>query len=459
MRRPSRVLVIGLDCLTPQLVFDQWRGELPHLSRLMARGLWGRLKTTVPPITVPAWMSMMTGRDPGELGFYGFRNRADHSYHKLAYATSALVQEPTVWDLLSRAGKHVVILGVPQTYPPKPVNGCLVSCFLTPDTNAQYTYPAELKEEIRAVVGDYVLDVHDFRTDDKQRILDQIYDMTAKRFRLARHLMQTKPWDFFMVHEIGIDRIHHGFWKYMDATHPKHEPGNPYQDAILRYYQFVDQQVGELIALSGDETAVLIVSDHGAKRMLGGICFNDWLIRQGYLRLKTMPSQPTPLEKLEVDWTKTRVWGAGGYYGRVFLNVKGREPQGLIEPSESEAFRDRLIREIEAIPDHAGRRLATHVYKPEQIYRACRGVAPDLIIYFDDLEWRSVGSVGYDSLYTFDNDTGPDDANHAQHGICVMRDSDRQGCRENLTIYDIAPTILDLFGLPIPAAMQGRVIA
>jgi predicted AlkP superfamily phosphohydrolase/phosphomutase len=142
----------------------------------------------------------------------------------------------------------------------------------------------------------------------------------------------------------------------------------------------------------------------------------------------------------------------------VFLNVKGREPNGVIEPAEYEAFRDRLIREIEAIPDHEGKPLKTRVYKPEQIYRACNGVAPDLIVYFDDLEWRAVGSIGYDTLYTFDNDTGPDDANHAQEGICILRDGGRRGRREGLTLYDVAPTILELFGLPIPPAMQGRII-
>jgi len=455
----SRVLVIGLDCLTPQLVFDQWRDELPALNRLMTEGLWGPLRSTIPPITVPAWMSMMTGRDPGELGFYGFRNRADHSYKNLVFATSALVKEPTVWDLLSEAGKSVIVIGVPPTYPVKPVNGCLVSCFMTPDTKSQFTYPASLKTEVESVVGDYVFDVHDFRTEDKQRIIDQLYDMTEKRFRLARHLMETKPWDFFMLHEIGIDRIHHGFWKYMDATHPKHEPGNPYQDAIAKYYRFVDQQVGRLVELAGEDAAVLVVSDHGAKRMVGGICLNEWLMRRGYLTVAERPGKPTPLERLTVDWAKTSVWGSGGYYGRIFLNVEGREPQGIIRSSNYQAFRDGLAEELRAIPDHEGRPMRTQVYKPEEIYRQCNGVAPDLIVYFDDLEWRAVGTVGYDSIYTFKNDTGPDDSNHAQDGVCILRDGlGRTGSRAGLTLYDIAPTILEQFGLPIPTAMQGRVI-
>jgi predicted AlkP superfamily phosphohydrolase/phosphomutase len=170
----KRVFVIGLDCAPPRLVFDEWKAELPHLARLQDEGIWGPLESCVPPITVPAWSSMLSSKDPGQLGFYGFRNRADHSYEAhIANATS--VKEPRVWDLLSRAGKHVVLIGVPQTYPPRPVNGEMVTCFLTPDTKGAYTYPASLKAEVEGLVGEYILDVKEFRTDEKSD-LDQIHD-------------------------------------------------------------------------------------------------------------------------------------------------------------------------------------------------------------------------------------------------------------------------------------------
>jgi predicted AlkP superfamily phosphohydrolase/phosphomutase len=457
-----KVAVIGLDSAAPELVFERWREELPHLSQLMDRGLWGRLESVHPPITVPAWACMVSSRDPGQFGIYGFRNRRDHSYQGYAIANaSAFTRHEMVWDILGQAGKQVILLGVPPSYPPRPVNGIQVGCFLTPPSAATSTYPAELRAEIEQVADGYVFDVEGFRTDDKAGLLERVHAKTRKHFAVARHLLTTRPWDFFMMVEMGVDRIHHGFWKYMDPTHPKFEPGNPYQHAIRDYYRAVDGEVGELLALLPEETAILVVSDHGAKKMDGGICFNEWLIRQGYLTLSAAPTQRTPIDKAAIDWSRTKAWGDGGYYGRLFLNVKGREPQGIIDPGDVEKVRSDLIAEIEAIQDPAGRPIGSRAYRPEELYRECRGVPPDLIVYFGNLDWRSVGAVGLGTIHTFENDTGPDDANHAQHGICILADPryERSTRREGLQLLDIAPTILSLYGLPAPATMGGRAFA
>ncbi|HYR95941.1 MAG TPA: alkaline phosphatase family protein, partial [Candidatus Binatus sp.] len=238
----SKLLIIGLDSAVPALVFDRWRNELPTLSGLITRGAHGRMHSTHPPITVPAWTSMMSSRDPGELGFYGFRNRKDHSYDAYAFANSAQVKVPRLWDWLGRAGMHTVVLGVPQTYPPSPVNGEMVTCFLTPSTQSQYTHPPELKAEVERVTEGYLLDVDDFRTADKVGLLRRVYEKTDKHLRLAKHLLRTRPWDFFMLVEMGVDRIHHGFWSHMDPAHHKYERGNPFESAILDYYRYVDGQ-------------------------------------------------------------------------------------------------------------------------------------------------------------------------------------------------------------------------
>lgn len=456
----KKVLVIGLDCAAPELVFDRWAPLLPNIRRLMGAGLYGELESTIPPITIPAWMSMMTSKDPGQLGLYGFRNRKDYSYDGMTLATSLAVKEETVWDILSRAGKTVTLIGVPPSYPPKRVNGHLISCFMTPDARSEYTYPASLKTEVEGLVGEYLFDVEGFRSDDKERILSQIYLMTEKRFKVARHLMQHKSWDFFMLVEIGVDRIHHGFWKDFDERHRKHQPGSKFAHAIRDYYVYLDGLIGDLLALTDDQTAVLIVSDHGAKRLEGGICINEWLMAEGYLTLKEKPAAITPFGKAAVEWGQTRAWGEGGYYGRLFLNVKGREPNGTVDPSQVETVRDELIDRLQRITDENGRPLGVKVFKPEQIYAECRGIPPDLIVYFGNLLWRSVGSVGYPSMWTFENDTGPDDANHAQHGIVIVHHPQAtRGKRvEGVRIMDIAPTILTLFGLPIAPDMQGSSI-
>ena len=457
-----RMLVIGLDCAAPELVFDAWRSDLPTISGLIERGSWGKLESTIPAITVPAWSCMMTGLDPGQLGFYGFRNRADHSYDAMTIANARAVTRPRVWNVLSDAGRRVAVVGVPQTYPVQPVNGQMVSCFLTPSAKAEFTYPPELKREIEGWIdGGFLVDVPNFRSEDKDQILSDIYRMAEQHFAVCLRLLERERYDYFMTVDMGVDRIYHAFWKYMDETHPKHEPGSRFQNAIHDYHVFVDGKIAELLRLVDDDTIVLVVSDHGGKGMVGGLCMNEWLIREGYLALEEYPSAVTSLDKCTIDWSRTRAWGAGGYYGRLFMNVEGREPKGLIPPADYEREREALMEKLAAITDPGGRNIGTVAFRPEDVYREVRNIPPDLIVYFGNLDWRSVGSVGLDSIWTFENDTGPDDANHAQHGIFVLYDPrDPGGGRkvEGLQIYDVAPTVLDLLDHPVPGDVRGRVI-
>ena len=458
-----KLLIIGLDSAAPNLVFDKWGKELPNLKNLMEKGLYGPLETAHPPITVPAWAVMMSGKDPGQLGCYGFRNRKDHSYDGYSIANSTSIRYDRAWDILSSAGKNIILLGVPQTYPPKPIKGCIVTDFLTPSTKSDYTYPLELKDEVEKVSGGYVLDVENFRTTDKEALLERIYNKTKKHFKVAKHLITTKPWDFFMLVEMGVDRIHHGFWSYMDPEHHKYHKGNPFESAIKEYYIYCDREIGELLSLVPNDTVVMVVSDHGARKMDGGICFNEWLIKEGFLTLKEYPSQATPISDVEIDWSRTMAWGDGGYYGRLFMNVKGREPQGIVDPIEYERVRSDLIQKIEAIENPEGRNIGSRAYRPEELYKEVNGVPPDLIVYFGNLDWRSIGSVGLRSIYTFENDTGPDEANHDWHGIFILNE---MGCRggnleqgyykEGLKIYDIGHTVLNLFSLESDSNSIGK---
>jgi predicted AlkP superfamily phosphohydrolase/phosphomutase len=458
-----KVVIIGLDCAEPTLVFGRFADRLPNLTRLRRAGAWGNLRSCDPPITVPAWMCMMSGKDPGTLGFYGFRNRADRSYDKMTTATSLAVREPLLWDYLGRAGKKVILIGVPQSYPPRPVNGWMVTDFLTPSIESNYTFPAELKAEIARLpdVHCYEFDVSDFRTPDKSKIRDALHRMTDKRFNLARHMLTTKPWDFFMMVEMGTDRVHHAFWQYMDPRHHRYQAGNQFESVIGDYYVHVDRHVGRLLEVLPSDAHVFVLSDHGGQCMEGGVAINEWLIQQGYLVLDTKPTSPSRLETLKVNWGKTTAWGAGGYYGRLFLNVQGREPQGFVPASEYEATRDQLIRELEALGDQEGRPMGTRVLKPESLYRTVNGAAPpDLFVYFGDLRWRSVGTVGAGEIHTFENDTGPDDANHAPEGMLIATGPGitSQGPLSGMQLMDVTPTVLSLFGLPVPADLQGRVI-
>src|SRR6185312_4432405 len=360
----SKVMIIGLDCAEPSLVLERWRDELPGL---MERGRYGRLRSVVPPITVPAWSCMMASRTPGDLGVYGFRNRVDHSYDNLVVADGSAIHAPRLWDVATRYGKPSIVVGVPGTYPPRPLNGVMVSCFLTPSRESGFTYPPLLAREVEQVVGEYLFDCTDFRTDDKDDLLRQVYEMTDKRFRLAEHLLETKPWELFALVEIGLDRMHHGFWKDLDERHHRHRPGGPYADAILAYLRHLDTLIARLLRHADEETVVLVVSDHGAKRMEGGIRVNEWLRREGLLATAREPDGVSALRDVGVDWNRTTAWGEGGYYGRIFLNVRGREPEGIVEPEDFERVRDDLAERLLAIPGPDGGPLATRVYKPEEV--------------------------------------------------------------------------------------------
>lgn len=499
-----RVCFIGLDCADPRLVFSRLEGEMPAVTALRRQGVWCSLRSCHPPVTIPAWQVMMSGRDPGELGLYGFRNRTDYSYEGLSIATSRDVKVPGVWDYFREPEDHSIVLGVPGTYPPGELQGELVSCFLTPDTDREYTYPPELADEIRNVVGNYRVDVENFRSDEKERLVEDIHEMTRTRFTLFRHLLRTRPWNFAMMVEIGTDRIHHGFWRFFDPAHRFHEPDNPHRHVIRDYYRLIDAEIAETVrtitpsSSDVDETSttVVIASDHGAQPLRGGFALNDWLRMEGYLVLKDeefVPDSPgrVPFQPPLIDWQRTRVWGEGGYFGRLFFNIEGREPHGRVPPLEVESLVRELKEKLEALPDDQGGPMGNTVHRPSDLYSQIRGIPPDLLVYFGNLAWRSIGSLNPSGtgtidpadLYTPENDTGPDDANHDWDGIFVAapigpsarsaKVADRwlwsesgkphSGNGESSTIrvadiLDIAPTIHYLMGREVPDTMGGRIL-
>lgn len=454
-----RVLVLGLDCAVPELMFDRFLDELPNVRAMMRKGIYGRMRSSDPPITIPAWTVMATSKSPGRLGMYGFRHRKGSSYTGFRIANSYSLEEPAIWDVLGSNGKRVCLVGIPPSYPPFPVNGWLVSCFITPSTKRSYTYPPELRAEIESLVGDYVFDV-EFRTEERDRLLKDLYEMAERQYKVVRHLLTTKPWDFCMFVDIGMDRVQHAFWKYFDEEHHLHQPGTRFEGVVKDYYRHWDDRLGDLLSLVDGDTAVIVVSDHGAQRMRGCFCVNEWLAREGYLRLNRMPSKMTPLKDADVDWARTIAWGWGGYYARVFVNVKGREDRGVVDPSDYEKIREELTQRIKAIRGPNDERWNTEVYRPEELYGECIGDYPDLMVYFDGLSWRSAGTIGHGTLYLPENDLGPDDAVHSKEGIFVLHDPrEDYGAKEiRLNVLDVAPTILHLMGLPVPGDMEGEVI-
>lgn len=459
-----RLVVFGLDAASPELIFNKFIDRLPNFRRVLERSVYGEMRSCDPPITVPAWMVMMTGRSPGELGLYGFRHRRGFSYKDIELPTSASVKAPRVWDVIGSEGLKSFVMGVPPSYPPYKVNGWLIGCFLTPSDKTMFTYPPMLKYEVKRIVDKYVFDVP-FRREDREWVLRNIRSMTDIHARVALEMMGRKDWDFFMYMEIGLDRVQHAFWKYMDDRHPRFERHPIFSNAILEYYIKLDHILGRIIEKSGDAD-ILIVSDHGAKKMDGAFAINQWLIDKGYLKVRGDVEPGTRLSEADVDWSETVAWGWGGYYGRIFVNVEGREDMGVVSEDEYIDVLNRLRREIESIKGPGGEVWRNITYTPGELYNVVNGNPPDLMVYFDDLNWRSAGTIGYDSPYLEENDTGPDDAVHDYNGVFIWYNKGwRSGYMlEDIEIYDVAPTILRYYGFdvdglegdPVEEVFRGR---
>jgi predicted AlkP superfamily phosphohydrolase/phosphomutase len=431
---------------------------MPNVRALLAHGVHSVLRSTQPPISIPSWPVMLTGVDPGTLGLYGFRHRRNFSYTE-TYGPTSKLPVPSVWELFSSAGRRVCAVGMPPGYPPLHLNGIAISDFLTPTGAADWTYPASLGPELESKFGKYRFDVT-FRATERPQLYRDIVQMTQQRWAIAEELYQRERWDVFAIHEIGVDRLHHAYTKYFDPTHQAFVPGNPFEHVVEEYYAIVDECIGRLLAHVPRNAVVVIASDHGSMPMSGCFCINSWLAQNGYLKFRTVPTTPTPFEKCDVDWANTSAWGAGGYYARLFFNVRGRETQGIVPPAEVPALRERLVRELSMLKGPTGAPMPVRFLDPWTAYQSVVGDPPDLMVYFGELRWRSAGSVGHPGLYLAENDTGPDDAVHSYDGVFVLSDPmATEGTKiSEQGIRDVAPTLLALAGVPIPAHVQGRAI-
>lgn len=457
----EKVVVIGLDGFNPDLV-ELWRSVLPTLSRMMEEGIYGRIQSTVPPITPQAWTSAISGKNPGQFGFWNFTYRKDFSYGEPEFVNSTVIRTDTLYSLLPRYGKRVAIINVPVSYPPPKIpNGFAISSFLTPSTKSQFAHPASLKQEVTRLVGEYIIDAStgdtNFRNLDKELVLERIYRMDRQRFELLKHFIKKKDCDYIFVVIMGSDRVPHLFYRYFDKAHRNYRPDPQYRDALKDHYRFCDAQIGEVRELLDEDTLLLVHSDHSVQRLDGRINLNQWLINQGYMKLKQRPSQLTPLAKLDVDWKATSAW-ATGYTGQLYVNLKDREALGIVHQDQYDSFLDELSEKLIAIPAEDGRKLDTKVFKRDDIHFGNYAqFGPDLFIYFDQCRHNISELVGYDSIYSYETLKGPDDGGHGEFGYFVVTGPGTAKGHEmhGVTLLDIAPTVLDALGIDIPADMEG----
>ncbi len=510
MARVRRVLVIGLDGATLDLI-KPWAqaGHLPTLAELMARGSYGRLRSVYPVLSSAAWASFMTGMNPGKHGMYDFVRRHPGSYH-LQPVTRQHMSGRSLWRILSDHGRRVGIVNVPMTYPPEPINGFLVSGLGTPD-HRDFTYPPALSK--RLLQEGYRVNRRIFhqRPGGERAFLDDTYDISEKLTRATLRLMGEEPWDFLMVVYRDTDEIAHAFWGYMDETHPAYDAirAQPYRDAVMDCYRRLDRTVRELSAAAGPETTVLIISDHGTGPLYKDVILNEWLRREGFLvtrppnaarhtlarlgltranvsralrglglsrvegwtkdllgeRIRVLPRDTWGDFAEAIDWSKTQAYSYG-YHGQIYINLSGREPEGIVTPGEEfECVRAQICQALRhwSDPDD-GQPVVSAVYKADELFHGPSfGSAPDLIVVMRDLAYitRQGHEFGYQPGVIFTASPTHETGSHRLDGVLVASGPGLAQVNAEApvaSLMDIAPTVLHLLGCPVPESMDGQVL-
>jgi predicted AlkP superfamily phosphohydrolase/phosphomutase len=458
----SKIVVLGLDGFSPGLV-KEWIDDLPNLKKAEQEGIWGKMNSTVPPSTFPAWTCSQTGRNPGAFGFWDSTYRDNFDYGEPKIVDSRIIKPDPLYRLLPKRGQKVAIINVPGTWPPPEVpGGYSISGLKTPRVDRGFTWPESLKKEVSSVVGDYMVDPADDERSslDTQEELKLVYERDSQRLRLLKHFIQKKQCDYILAAIRGPYCMARTFYHYYDEQHRHHRPDSNNRKALHDYYVWVDKQIGDIRGILDDETALLIHSVHGVQRLGGRVNLNEWLINNGYMSLAEYPSAPTAFNGLNVNWPETKCWAAGDA-GKIYLNLKGRELQGTLDPDVYDGFLDELAEKIRNIPDENGKELKTQVFKRRDIDPGpCSQYGPDLLILFDECRWGTNEKVGYGqgNIHTL---TTPDEADNVIYSldgyVCIAGPGvPTIGEYSGDTLLDLAPTVLDVMGLEIPGEMEGR---
>jgi len=457
----SKVFVLGIDGADPRFIFNEWINELPNIKKLIENGCYCALNSTIPPLSVVAWTSMLTGKRPSNTGIFEYIFRKDYSYDTHPVSSQNL-KEKTIWQIVSEHNKIPIVCFMPLCWPIKPFKKgiCVGGFTLTPGTNVDYTYPKEIKQEINNLFKEFIIIENNFRDVPKQRIIEEAYNVTEMHFKLMKHFLKNKEWDLFFGIIAQSDSMNHIFLRYVDKLHRDYEPESEFENVMKDYYKFIDKNLGELMQTLDEDTKIIIVSDHGIKRMHNRINLSDWLIQEGYLVLKEPIREKTKLKKDMINWGKTRVWAIGAFEGQIFLNLKGREPQGIVELHEYNELIEELIKKLGKITGDKGKILNTKFFTKKDFKGKYQNIAPDIMVYFDDLFYGSNTSlIGNKTLWSPSTAIGSDNTTHSKKGIFIMKNNkDKSNLIDELDITDVTPIILNELGIPIPKNIDGKII-
>jgi len=507
MKNKQKILIIGLDAATLELIIP-WvnQGYLPILKNLINTGSYAKMKSVLPVLSSAAWTTFMTGANPGKHGVFDFVYRKENSYI-LKPVTRLQNKLPTIWRILSEHGKKVLAINVPLTYPPEQVNGIMISGFYTPDHKI-FTHPAELSKKL-IDMGYQINMHHKFPIDDPDKYIAETYDRLYKNSSIALSLYQNEDWDFTTIVYRETDDLAHAFWHYMDASHPYYDPNPKYRNTILNIYRALDNIIGKFIDASSDNTNIFIMSDHGCGPLYKDVYLNEWLQENGYLykkkpqiyrslliklgitrenvinimskyklgrlvtlitdlfkdSLKVIPKTGLPDFHVGIDWKKTLAYSYG-WNGQIFINLKGREPEGIVnQGNEYFHLRDEICQKIKTFIDpEDGLPVVDRVDFKEDIFHGEAVInAPDIFLTMRDFSF--ITRLGFELTNKTDQLFSKSMTNlsggHRFMGSLISSGPsivNSKNIKEDVWLGDIAPTILHLFNLPIPEWMDGKVL-